>query len=105
MSITRRYTPNFAPGEASIIGMDFSYVIPPGVGIVSGSLHFFNNLSVPVAADSDFDIGTVLILGRVLYAAISGGSIGKDYQVVWTAVDTTGAIWPRTALMGCAPTS
>jgi hypothetical protein len=105
MSITRRYTPNFAPGEASIIGMDFSYVIPPGIGIVSGSLHFFNNLAVPIAADADFTIGAVTVLGRVLYAPISGGSEGKDYRVVWTATDTTGAIWPRTALMACAPTS
>jgi hypothetical protein len=105
MSITRRYTPNFAPGEASVIGMDFSYVIPPGVGIASGTLHFFNNLAVPVPADSDFTIGAVTVLGRVLYAAISGGSEGKDYQVLWTATDTTGSVWPRTALMACAPTS
>lgn len=105
MPITRRYTPNFAPGEACIIGMDFSYVIPPGVGIASGTLHFFNNLSIPVVADTDFTIGAVQVLGRMLYAPISGGSEGKDYQVLWTAVDTGGAIWPRTALMACAPTS
>jgi hypothetical protein len=105
MSITRRYTPNFAPGEASVIGMDFSYVVPPGVGIVSGTLHFFNNLAVPIAADSDFNITPVSVLGRVLYAGISGGTEGKDYRVLWTATDTTGAVWPRTALMSCAPTS
>jgi hypothetical protein len=105
MPITRRYTPSFAPGEASLIGMDFSYVIPPGVGIASGILHFFNNLAVPVLADADFSIGAVQVLGRVLYASISGGVEGKDYQVLWTATDTDGAIWPRTALMACAQTS
>jgi hypothetical protein len=105
MSITRRYTPNFAPGEACLIGMDFSYVIPPGVGIASGILHFFNNLAVPVPADGDFTIGAVQVLGRVLFAPIAGGHEGTDYQVLWIATDTEGAIWPRTALMACAPTS
>lgn len=105
MPISRRYTPAWAPGEAAIIGMDFSFVIPPGVGIVSGILHFFNNLANPVLADADFTIGAVTVLGRVLYAPISGGHEGTDYRVQWTATDTSGAIWPRTALMLCAPTS
>jgi hypothetical protein len=105
MSINRRYTPNFAPGEACLLGMDFSYVIPPGVGIASGTLHFFNNLAVPIPADADFVVGNVTVLGRVLYCPVGGGSEGKDYQVLWTATDTDGGIWPRTALMLCAPTS
>lgn len=105
MPISRRYSPPFAPGEASSIGLDFSYVIPPGVSIAAGTLHFFQNLAVPVAADSDFNIPAVQIIGRVLTCAISGGVEGKDYQVVWTATDTDGNIWPRTVLMSCAPTS
>jgi hypothetical protein len=105
MPISRRYTPAFAPGEASLIGLDYSYVIPPGVGIAAGTLHFFQNLAVPVAADTDFNIGTVLVVGRTLVCDISGGVEGRDYQVVWTATDTDGFVWPRTVLMSCAPTS
>lgn len=113
MPISRRYTPAWAPGEGSLIGMDFSYVIPPGVGIVSGTLHFFSNTAVPVNKDSDFIISgvegggphNVNILGRILYVALAGGVEGNDYQVLWTATDTFGLDYPRTALMLCAPTS
>ena len=105
MPITRRYTPAWAPGEVSLIGMDFSYVIPPGIGIANGTVHFFNNLAVPIASDTDFTIGPVQVLGRVLYCNLSGGAEGKDYQVLWTATDTQGSVYPRTALLGCAPTS
>jgi hypothetical protein len=105
MAITRRYTPNWAPGESCIIGMDFSYVIPPGVGIVSGTLHFFNNLAVPIPADSDWIIDGVEVVGRTLITALAGGVEGRDYQLLWTATDTNTFTWPRTALMACAPTS
>lgn len=105
MPISRRYTPAFAPGEVSTIGLDYSYVIPPGVGIASGTVHFFQNLAVPPNADADFIVGAVIVVGRTLVCTINGGVEGRDYQVVWTATDTEGFIWPRTVLMSCAPTS
>ena len=105
MPISRRYTPSWAPGEGSLIGMDFSFVIPPGVGIVSGTLHLFDNLPVPVNADADWVISQVGIFGRILYVSLGGGVSGKDYQLLWTATDSLGLDWPRTALMLCAPTS
>lgn len=113
MPISRRYTPAWAPGEGSLIGMDFSYVIPPGVGIASGTLHFFTNTAVPVNKDADFIISGVLgggpndvnVLGRILWVVLGGGHEGTDYQLVWTATDTFGLDYPRTALMLCAPTS
>jgi hypothetical protein len=105
MPISRRYTPAWAPGEGALIGMDFSYVIPPGIGIASGTLHFFNNIAVPVNRDADFVIGPVNVLGRMLWATLGGGVEGVDYQVLWTATDTLGLDYPRTALMLCAPTS
>ena len=105
MPISRRYSPSWAPGEGSLIGMDFSFVIPPGVGIVSGTLHFFDNLPIPVNADADWVIGPVLVFGRILYTNLGGGVQGKDYQVQWVATDTQGLDWPRTALMLCSPTS
>ena len=105
MPISRRYTPAWAPGEGALIGMDFSFVIPPGVGIVSGTLHFFNNIAVPLNRDADFVIGPIGILGRILYTSLGGGVEGIDYQVLWTATDSLGLDYPRTALMLCAPTS
>lgn len=104
MSLSLRYTPAFAPGESSIVGMDFSYLVPPGVGIESAALQVFTNTVAP-ALSSDFTVGTVGWRGRTLYARLSGGVDGTDYQVRWTATDTNGNIWPRTALMLCAETS
>ena len=104
MPLSRRYTPEFAPGESSLIGLDFSYVIPPGVGIASGALTIFTNAATP-AASSDFTIGEVTVLGRTLYALLSGGIDGTDYQLRWSATDTDGNVFPRTALLLCALTS
>ena len=104
MPLSRRYTPEFAPGEASTIGLDFSYVIPPGVGITSGTLAIYTNAATPVLS-ADFTVGQVTVLGRSLYAALSGGKAGQDYQLRWSATDTAGNIWPRVALLLCALTS
>ena len=71
----------------------------------SGTLHFFNNVAVPTNRDADFIIGPILVLGRILYTSLGGGVEGIDYQVLWTATDTFGLDYPRTALMLCAPTS
>ena len=104
MPLSRRYTPEFCPGESCLIGMDFSFVIPPGVGIASGQLDIVNNDAA--AEDStDFTVGEVTVLGRVLYAQLTGGVDGTDYQLRWTATDTNGNIFPRTALLLCAQTS
>lgn len=105
MPLSRRYQPSFAPDEASIIGMDFSYVIPPGVGIQDGLLSFWTNTANPVDATADFTIGPIQIFGRTVYASITGGFDGRDYQVRWLVVDTDANLWRRTALMLCAQTS
>ena len=104
MPLSRRYTPEFAPGESSIVGMDFSYVVPPGVGLVGGGLAIFTNVASPVVS-ADFSVGTVTVRGRTLYASLSGGTDGTDYQLRWTATDSDGNVWPRTALLLCAQTS
>jgi hypothetical protein len=105
MPLSRRYSPEWAPGEIAAIGIDMSNIIPPGVGIVSGALSILAN-TVPPAASSDFTITVApQVVGRAVYATVSGGVSGKDYQFVWTATDTNGNAWPRTALLLCAPTS
>lgn len=104
MSLSLRYLPEFAPGESSVVGMDFSYLVPPGVGISAGVLQVWTNTVAPVPS-SDFTVGTVGWRGRALYARIEGGVDGTDYQLRWVAQDTNGNRWPRTALMLCADTS
>jgi hypothetical protein len=104
MPISRRYSPEWAPGEATPIGADFSPLVPPGVGLVSGALTIWHNVVPPVEV-TDFAIGPVSVSGRALYTTISGGTEGRDYQLRWVAHDTEGNVWPRTALLLCAQTS
>ena len=105
MALSRRYSPEWAPGDTGSIGIDMSAVIPPGVGIASGTLSFATNV-VPPASSSDFTITVApQVIGRAVYATVSGGVSGKDYQLVWKVTDTDNNIWTRTALLLCAPTS
>jgi hypothetical protein len=105
MPLSRRYTPEHPPTESCNFGLDYSFIIPPGVGIASGSLAIFTNTVPPVAADADWTKGAVTVRGRAVYAMLSGGIEGKDYRLVWTATDSNGNIWPRTTLCLVAETS
>lgn len=105
MPISRRYTPEHAPGETCSFGLDFSFVVPVGVGVESGTLAIFKNDAVQTPAESDWTISPVTVRGRAIYATLSGGVSGTDYQLKWTAVDSQGNAWPRTTLVLCADTS
>ena len=106
MPLSRRYTPEIVPGESCQIGMDFSFVVPPGVGIASGTLAIFTNVASP-AASTDLTVGPVTVRGRTVYAPITAlaAALGKDYQLRWSATDSQGNVWPRTALLLCAQSS
>jgi hypothetical protein len=105
MPVSRRYHPEKPDGESSVFGYDFSPVIPPGVGIVSGSLRIFLNDAGFTPADTDFSISVVGVRGRMLYATLGGGISGTDYLLVWTATDSLGNVWPRAATVLVSPTS
>jgi hypothetical protein len=105
MPLSRRFTPEHPPGENCSFGIDFSFVIPLGNSIVSGALAILTNTAAPVDASADWTIGPVVVRGRALYAMLAGGVAGTDYQLKFTAVDTAGNTWPRTALVLCADTS
>ena len=105
MPLSRRFNPEHPPGESCKFGVDFSFVIPPGIGIESGSLSILTNTATPVDASDQWTIGPVMVRGRALYAMLAGGVAGTDYQLKFTALDTAGNTWPRTALVLCAETS
>lgn len=106
MPLSRRYSPEIAPGESSVFGMDFSGLVPPGVGLANGSLAFQTNTQPP-AATGNLTAGAVSVHDRMLYARVTAAAAaaGGDFQLLWTATDTDGNVWPRTALVLCAATS
>jgi hypothetical protein len=105
MPVSRRFTPEHAPGETCSFGLDFSFVIPVGQTIVQGAFAIWTNTADPVPADADWTIGPVEVRGRAVYVSLSGGTNGVDYQLKFTAVDSAGNVWPRTCLVLCADTS
>jgi hypothetical protein len=105
LPISRRFNPEHPPGESCSFGLDYSFVIPVGQTIAGGSLAIFTNEADPVPADADFTASPVEVRGRAIYATLSGGVSGVDYQLKFTAVDSAGNVWPRTTLVLCADTS
>ena len=105
MPLSRRYTPEHPPGEQCNFGLDYSFILPVGVALASGTLAILTNTAAPIDAAGDWTIGPVMVRGRALYAMLTGGVAGTDYQLKFTAVDTAGNTWPRTALVLCADTS
>jgi hypothetical protein len=113
MPLSRRYSPEWSPGETASIGIDMSNIIPPGVGINVALLRIQTNTVPPQDASTDWTgtAGTypmtfaANIVGRAAYSTMTGGVSGKDYQLTWNIEDTDGNNWNRTALLLCAPTS
>jgi hypothetical protein len=105
MGLSRRFQPEKDPAEVCSFGMDFAPILAPGVGIVSASLAIFTNTAVPLAADLDFTVGPVQVQGRAVYVVLGGGKSGIDYRLQFTATDTDGNVWPRTALVLVSATS
>lgn len=101
--LTRRYGTH-PPSEDCLFGMNFDFVIPSDVAIVGATLDILVNEAPPVTT-ADWSIGPVAIEGRVVYARLSGGTDGTDYQIRWTVTDSDGNVWPRTALVLVAATS
>jgi hypothetical protein len=104
MPLSRRYSPEWSPLDTGNVGMDFSMLVPPGVGILDGSLQIFLNIPNPVPS-TDFAMGDFQIRDRTVYVQISGGVEGTDYQLRWFIETTDGARFLRTALLLCAQTS
>lgn len=116
--LTRRYYPHLPsyrefvlpgfPGETEescIFAYDFSYLIPRGVGVTGGELAICTN-TVPIRdAHDDWTIGPLQVHDRTVYATLSGGVDGTDYQLIWAAFDTEGNVWRRVGLILCSASS
>jgi hypothetical protein len=105
MPLTRRYEPPHAVGETAAFGMDFSALVPAGIGLAAGSLKLFTNAAPPVAADADWTAGQTYIRGRSIFQLMSGGKAATDYQMQWTVTDSRNNVWVRTALVLCTATA
>jgi hypothetical protein len=122
MPLSRRYMPEWPPGEKCSIGMSFEYVVPPGVSITFGSLFILLNSPVITDKSTDFTSSTYVppnpatgdtaglftatVSGRTVYIPdLKGGIAGTDYQFDWEIETSDGNQMLRTALLLCAPTS
>ena len=104
MPLSRRHSPEHAPGDNLIYGLGLRYLIPRGVGIASSSLAIFTNTVAPVVS-SDFTITQLPPRGRAAYARLAGGVSGTDYQLRWQVTDTQGNVYNRTVMLLCGETS
>jgi len=105
MSLNNRYLPSHPQGQSCLYCLDFSNILPAGVGITTGNLVIELNTVPPASAGSDFIVGPVSVVGRRLYAQLTEGVSGRDYRLNWLALDSLGNAWPRTCLLLCAATS
>jgi len=106
-TIARRYAMH-APGDGGLYGIDWSFILPRGVGIQSAGLTFWTNWAEPADASADWTIDAQLgirVRGRSVVAWILGGKAGTDYQLRWNMEDTLGNLWTRTGLLLCANAS
>jgi len=100
MSVSNRYL-TWPPNEQGFVGYDFSPVIPPGVALANATLTIVTNTNPPLP-QTDFTQQPVTIISRQCWCSIAGGAEGTDYQLRFTASDTAGHVWNRTATMLCA---
>src|SRR5215472_4922438 len=101
MSLNNRYTPSHPQGDNQMYALDFSNLLPPGVGIATGSLAIEYN-TVPPTPQSDWTLGPPSVVGRRVYCQCEGGLAAKDYRLTWTVVDSLANQWSRACLLLCA---
>jgi len=114
-----RYRP-FHTTDNAFFSMDWSPILPPGLGIVSTMLTVVRNtnptqpapevaVSLPAEGNALWDEalwdegqwGSMGIEGRITSARCSGGNAGTDYQFRWAIVDSADNTWGETAFALC----
>lgn len=103
-ALARRYEPSHPPGEVCLFGMDFSFLLPMGVGIGFAQLNIFNNTFLSPDVSADWVIGPVTVSGRRVWTLLQGGVAGSDYELRFSITTTDGDIFPRSGLVLCSQT-
>lgn len=104
-SMSGRYQPSHPPGEICLFGMDFSFILPVGVGIRFAELNIFNNTFLSPDVSADWMIDPVTISGRRVWTRLAGGVEGQDYRLAWLVSDSNYNVYPRSALVLCSQTN
>lgn len=104
MAVSQRYQPSHPAGQSAIYAVDFSNILPPGVGLTMPAIQFFTNTVPPGIATGITSSGGGF-RGRMAWMNITGGQAGQDYLVQWTLIDSQNNTWIMTALLLCAATS
>jgi hypothetical protein len=89
-----------APGDSATYGLDFTSLISADAAIGSAAVAPFTNTVAPTAT-TDLTIAAIATYARIVYARVTGGVLGSDYQLRFTASDTQGNVFTRAALLLC----
>lgn len=104
MAVSQRYQPSHAPDQSAVYAVDFSNMLPPGVGLSQPGVQIQTNTTPPGVALGITTSGGGF-KGRQVWITISGGVAGTDYVITWTVSDTQQNSWVISVLLLCARTS
>lgn len=104
MAVSQRYQPSHPAGQSAVYAVDFSNILPPGVGLSQPGVIVLTN-TVPPGLAQGITPGAGGFRGRIAWITISGGVSGQDYIIQWTVADTASNTWIVSALLLCAATS
>lgn len=104
MAVSQRYKPSHPAGQSAVYAVDFSNMLPPGVGLSQPGVIIQTN-TVPPGLATGITVTGGGFRGRLVWITITGGTSGQDYLITWTVGDTSSNTWVITALLLCAATS
>lgn len=104
MAVSKRYQPSHPAGQTAIYAVDFSNILPPGVGLTMPAVQLFIN-TTPPGLPVGITTASGGFRGRQVWITIQGGVSGTDYLIQWTVNDTQNNTWIITAALLCAATS
>lgn len=109
MPLSRRYSPEWSPGDAATIGMDFSSILPPGIGIEEAALEsdgptprleIWYNFAAPQPAVADWQVDPTLAAQQGWWWQL--GNDAQSAQWLQTVSASTFVLALGTAVVGRA---
>lgn len=104
MAVSQRYKPSHPAGQSAVYAVDFSNILPPGMGLSQPGV-VINTNTVPPGIATGITATGGGFAGRMVWITIAGGISGTDYLITWTVSDSANNIWIITATLLCAATS